>query len=103
MKVRHVRLGRELRLSYANQFLARERETVDIAYAGDIVGIIDTGYFQIGDAVTDGKDLTFDPAFRAFRRNFLSRLTIKDPLERKTACKKAFSSLSEERNYSVDV
>jgi peptide chain release factor 3 len=94
MKVKHVRLGRDLRLSYANQFLARERETVDIAYAGDIVGIIDTGYFQIGDAVTDGKDLQFDPIPR-FSPELFGRLSIKDPLKRKTL-QKGVQQLSEE-------
>lgn len=94
MKVRHVRLNRELRLSYANQFLARERETVDVAYAGDIVGIIDTGYFQIGDAVTDSKDLTFDPIPR-FSPELFGRLSIKDPLKRKTL-QKGVQQLSEE-------
>ena len=94
MKVRHARLARELRLSYANQFLARERETVDIAFAGDIVGIIDTGYFQIGDAVTDGKDLMFDPIPR-FSPELFGRLSIKDPLKRKTL-QKGVQQLSEE-------
>lgn len=94
MKVKHVRLGRDLRLSYANQFLARERETVDVAYAGDIVGIIDTGYFQIGDAVTEGKDLLFDPIPR-FSPELFGRLTIKDPLKRKTL-QKGVQQLSEE-------
>lgn len=94
MKVKHVRLGRDLRLSYANQFLARERETVDIAYAGDIVGIIDTGYFIIGDAVTDGASLQFDPIPR-FSPEMFGRLTIKDPLKRKTL-QKGVQQLSEE-------
>jgi peptide chain release factor 3 len=94
MKVNHVRLKRELRLSYANQFLARERETVDVAYAGDIVGIIDTGYFQIGDSITDGKDLMFDPIPR-FSPEIFGRLNIKDPLKRKTL-QKGVQQLSEE-------
>jgi peptide chain release factor 3 len=94
MKVKHTRLGRELRLSYANQFLARERETVDTAYAGDIVGIIDTGYFQIGDTITDGKDLQFD-AIPRFSPEIFGRLSIKDPLKRKTM-QKGVQQLSEE-------
>src|ERR1044072_1064045 len=74
--------------------MARERETVDVAYAGDIVGIIDTGYFQIGDAVADGKDLQFDPIPR-FSPELFGRLTIKDPLKRKTL-QKGVQQLSEE-------
>jgi peptide chain release factor 3 len=94
MKVRNPRLDRELRLSYANQFLARERETVDEAYAGDIVGIIDTGYFQIGDSITAGKDLQFEPIPR-FSPELFGRLSIKDPLKRKTL-QKGVQQLAEE-------
>lgn len=94
MKVHHTRLDRELRLAYANQFLARERETVDQAYPGDIVGIIDTGYFQIGDTITGGKNLKFDPIPR-FSPEIFGRLSIKDPLKRKTL-QKGVQQLAEE-------
>lgn len=94
MKVHHTRLDRELRLSYANQFLARERETVDNAFPGDIVGIIDTGYFQIGDTITSGKLLKFDPIPR-FSPEIFGRLSIKDPLKRKTL-QKGVQQLAEE-------
>jgi peptide chain release factor 3 len=94
MKVKHVRLNRELRLSYASQFLARERETVEQAFPGDIVGIIDTGYFQIGDTVTDGKSFEFDPIPR-FSPEIFGRLSIKDPLKRK-ALQKGVGELAEE-------
>lgn len=94
MKVRHPRLDRELRLAYANQFLARERETVDEAFPGDIVGIIDTGYFQIGDTIVWGKDLQFD-AIPRFSPEIFGRLSIKDPLKRKTL-QKGVQQLAEE-------
>lgn len=94
MKVRHPRLDRDLRLAYANQFLARERETVDEAFAGDIVGIIDTGYFQIGDTITEGKDMQFDPIPR-FSPEIFGKLSIKDPLKRKTL-QKGVQQLAEE-------
>lgn len=94
MKVYHTRLDRELRLAYANQFMARERETVDNAFPGDIVGLIDTGYFQIGDAITSGKSLQFDPIPR-FSPEIFGRLSIKDPLKRKTL-QKGVQQLAEE-------
>lgn len=94
MKVYHPRLERDIRLSYANQFLARERETVDLAYAGDIVGIIDTGYFKIGDTITSGKTLAFD-AIPRFSPEIFGRLSIKDPLKRKTL-QKGVQQLAEE-------
>ena len=94
MKVKHSRLNRDLRLSYANQFLARDRETVEEAYPGDIVGIIDTGYFQIGDTITDGKTLFFD-AIPRFSPEIFGRLSIKDPLKRKSL-QKGIGELAEE-------
>lgn len=99
MKVKHTRLNRELRLSYASQFLARERETVEQAYPGDIVGIIDTGYFQIGDTITDGKSFQFDPIPR-FSPEIFARLSIKDPLKKK-ALQKGVNQLAEEGTIQV--
>ncbi len=94
MKVKHVRHQRELRLAYANQFMAQERETVDVAYAGDIVGITDTGYFTIGDSITTGKDVVFERIPR-FSPELFSRLSIKDPLKRKQL-QKGIQQLAEE-------
>ncbi len=82
MKVQHQRLGRELRLSYANQFLAGERETLEEAFSGDIVGVNDTGNFQIGDSITGKGKMTFEPIPR-FAPELFGRVTIKDPLKRK--------------------
>lgn len=94
MKVFHPRLGRELRLSYASSFMARDRDTVEEAYPGDIVGIVDTGNFQIGDTITEGKKLVFDDLPR-FSPEVFGRLLIKDPLKRKQM-QKAIRELSEE-------
>jgi len=99
MKVQHQRLGRELRLAYANQFMARDRETVDEAFAGDIVGITDTGNFQIGDTITDGKALVFEEMPR-FSPECFGRLSIKDPLKRKQM-QKAVRQLAEEGTVQV--
>ncbi|MCB0394162.1 MAG: peptide chain release factor 3, partial [Bdellovibrionales bacterium] len=82
MKVRNTRTNRELRLAYANQFMAQERETVDEAYAGDILGINDTGNFQIGDAVSTGKDIHFDDIPR-FSPEHFGRVSIKEALKKK--------------------
>ncbi len=82
MKVRHMRLGREIRLAYANQLLAQERETVEVAYSGDIVGITDTGNFQIGDSVSEGREIHFDNIPR-FSPEHFGRITVKDALKRK--------------------
>jgi peptide chain release factor 3 len=82
MKVFHTRMQREFRLSYASQFIAAERETVEEAYAGDIVGVTDPGNFRIGDSVTDGQTMNFESLPR-FQPELFGRLTIKDALRRK--------------------
>lgn len=99
MKVYHSRLKRDLRLSYANSFMARDRETVEEAFAGDILGIIDTGNFQIGDTITDGKKISFDEMPR-FSPECFARLSIKDPLKRRQM-HKALKELSEEGTVQV--
>ena len=94
MKVNHPRIGRDVRLAYANQFMAQDRDTVDIAFAGDIVGVTDTGHFQVGDSITTGKPEFFDPMPR-FSPEVFAKLSIKDPLKRKQL-QKALQQLSEE-------
>ncbi|USN48276.1 MAG: peptide chain release factor 3 [Pseudobdellovibrionaceae bacterium] len=99
MKVKHMRLKRELRLAYANQFMAQDRETVEEAYAGDIVGLVDTGNFQIGDTITDGKNIEYSGMPR-FSPEVFARLSIKDPLKRKQL-QKGVRELSEEGAVQV--
>lgn len=82
MKVYHSRLDRNFRLSYATQFMAQDRSTVDRAFSGDIVGVTDTGYFQVGDTVTEGQKFKFEKIPR-FAPEIFGRLSIKDPLKRK--------------------
>ena len=48
----HVQSGRKMRLSQPQQMMAAEREIVNEAYAGDIIGVFDPGLFSIGDTVT---------------------------------------------------
>ena len=94
MKAQHIRLKRDLRLSYANQFMAKERETIEEAYAGDIVGIADTGLFQIGDSLSSGPKVSFGEMPR-FSPEVFAKLSIKNPLKRKQL-QKAIFQLSQE-------
>jgi peptide chain release factor 3 len=87
-------LGRELRLSHSAQFVAQERETVDIAYAGDIVGVNDSGNFQIGDAITTGKTVQFDEIPK-FAPELFARLTVSDAMKRQKL-QKGLKQISEE-------
>jgi peptide chain release factor 3 len=55
----HVRQDKSLRFSNATAFMAQDRETVDEAWPGDIVGIYDTGNLKIGDTLTEGEKATY--------------------------------------------
>lgn len=59
MSVKLARTGKTLKLSQSQQIIASTRETVDEAYAGDIIGIYDPNAYQIGDTLIAGKD-TFE-------------------------------------------
>ncbi len=59
MKLKHVRIGREVLISDAVTFMAGEREMALEAVAGDILGIHNHGTIQIGDTFTEGEDLHF--------------------------------------------
>ncbi|MFA6316856.1 MAG: peptide chain release factor 3 [Elusimicrobiota bacterium] len=59
MKVIHVRTGEELRLSSSHKLLGRERETVDEAFAGDVVGIVGHSQFRIGDTLAEDEAIVF--------------------------------------------
>ena len=51
MSVTHVRVGKDIKLSQPQQFLAQDRDIVEKAYPGDIIGLFDPGIFRIGDSL----------------------------------------------------
>ncbi len=56
----HVQSDKAFRLSQPQQMMAAEREVIDEAYAGDIIGVFDPGIFSIGDTICEkGKKLRF--------------------------------------------
>jgi peptide chain release factor 3 len=61
MEVHHARLGRTIRLSRPHRLFAQERATVDEAFPGDVVGLVNPGLFAIGDTISAGGPLRFDP------------------------------------------
>ena len=52
MTVNVPRTGKQIKLSQSTQFMADDRSTVDEAVSGDIIGLYDTGTYQIGDTIT---------------------------------------------------
>jgi peptide chain release factor 3 len=51
----HTRLGKNIKFSNATAFMAQDKEIVDEAFPGDIVGLYDTGNLKIGDTLTEGE------------------------------------------------
>ena len=94
MKVRHSRHDKEIRLAYSNQFVAAERETVDVAYAGDIVGVNDTGNFAIGDSVSASGRIQFEDIPK-FAPELFARMSVPDAMRRKKM-QEALDHLAEE-------
>ncbi len=68
--VQHPRLGRSIRLSRAFRLFGREREPIEQAYPGDVIGLVSPGLFAIGDTVTAGEPLRFPQIPRFAPENF---------------------------------
>lgn len=56
---KHIRLEKTFRISSPTAFMASQKETIDEAFPGDIIGVPDTGNFIIGDTLTDGEEIHF--------------------------------------------
>jgi peptide chain release factor 3 len=61
MTVRNARTGKDVRLTRAMKLFANERESVDVAFAGDVVGLANPGTFAIGDTLADSPGMRFAP------------------------------------------
>lgn len=55
----HIRTGKTMRISSPTAFMAEQKEIVEVAYPGDIIGVPDNGSFIIGDTLTDGEDIHY--------------------------------------------
>ncbi|MGZ4780057.1 MAG: peptide chain release factor 3, partial [Thermoanaerobaculia bacterium] len=60
MTVSHARLGREVRMTRPHRLFARDRETIERAFPGDVIGFVNPGLFQIGDSVSSGTPIEFE-------------------------------------------
>jgi peptide chain release factor 3 len=94
MKVKHVRLGRDVKIASAITFMARDREQVEDAWPGDIIGLHNHGTIQIGDTFTEGEDLKFT-GIPHFAPELFRLARLRDPLKMKQL-QKGLEQLSEE-------
>lgn len=90
----HTRINKNLRFSTPATFMASERNIVDEAYPGDVIGLYDTGNFKIGDTLTEGENLQFI-GIPSFSPEIFKELVNKDPMKTKQL-DKGIQQLTEE-------
>ncbi|HEX9163194.1 MAG TPA: peptide chain release factor 3 [Thermoanaerobaculia bacterium] len=94
MLVHHTRLDREVRMTRPHRLFARDRETIERAYPGDVIGFVNPGLFQIGDAVSSGEPVEFERIPR-FAPEHFSMLRAKQ-VTRQKQFQKGLAQLEEE-------
>ena len=102
-----ARTDKPIRLNNATEFMSSERVQVSDAVAGDIVGLYDTGNFQIGDSIYSGKKKIVYPPLPEFTPELFVRVTAKNVMKQKSF-HKGMTQLVQEgaiqlyRNYQTD-
>jgi peptide chain release factor 3 len=99
MKLKHLRLNREIKVSSVVTFMASSREQVEEAYAGDIIGLPNHGNMQIGDSFSEGELLQFT-GIPYFAPDFFRIARILNPLKIKQL-QKGLQQLGEEGAVQV--
>jgi len=99
MKVKHLRIGKEIRVSSVVTFMANSREQVEEAYAGDIIGLPNHGNMQIGDSFSEGELLQYT-GIPYFAPDFFRSVRIRNPLKVKQL-HKGLQQLGEEGAVQV--
>src|SRR5690242_19692175 len=94
MLVHHSRLAREVRMTRPHRLFARDRETIERAYPGDVIGFVNPGLFRIGDAVSAGAPVDFPPIPR-FAPEHFATLRAKE-VTRQKQFQKGLEQLEEE-------
>jgi len=99
MKVKHLRLEREMKLANVLTFMANERQLMDDAVAGDIIGIHNHGNLHIGDTLSEGEALAFK-GIPYFSPELFRVARLRDPLKSKQLLK-GLQELGEEGAIQV--
>lgn len=79
---KHVRMEKDVRFSNPYSFLARQKDVIEEAFPGDVVGLFDTGNFKIGDTLTEGEKY-FYTGIPSFSPEIFKEVVNKDPLKTK--------------------
>ena len=83
MTVTLSRTGKPIKLAQSTQLMANERENVETAITGDVIGIYDTGNFQIGDTLCTTKEPIFFEPLPTFPPELFARVSAKDSMKTK--------------------
>ena len=83
MEVLHVQGDKKMRLLQPQQMMAQEREVIDEAYAGDIIGVFDPGIFSIGDTICTPSHKVRFAGIPTFAPEHFARVRQIDTLKRK--------------------
>jgi peptide chain release factor 3 len=83
MEVFHERTGKTLRMSQPQQFFAQEKTTVEEAFAGDIIGVVDNGLLNIGDTLCESKETFKFEGIPMFPSEHFARVRTPDAMRRK--------------------
>ena len=94
------RTGKLLKLSQSTQLMANERETVDTAIAGDIIGLYDSGNYQIGDTITTSKEKIFFEPLPTFPPELFKRVSPVNSLQGKNF-QKGVEQLAQEGTIQI--
>ncbi len=94
MKIRQIDGGKLIAVNNAITFMARDRNTTDEAYAGDIIGIPNHGTIRLGETFTEGEELRFT-GIPSFAPDMFQRAILRNPLKLKQL-QKGLQQLAEE-------
>ncbi|AKA71641.1 peptide chain release factor 3 [Clostridium scatologenes] len=100
MEVFHIQGKNKIKLAQPQQFLAQDREIVEEAYAGDIIGVFDPGIFRIGDTLcSSSKKFKFE-GIPIFAPEHFARVKTIDTMKRKQFIK-GITEISQEGAIQV--
>lgn len=83
---KNIRLGKSFRISSPTAFMAAQKEIIEEAFPGDIIGVPDTGNYIIGDTLTDGEELHFK-GLPSFSPEMFRYIENADPMKSKQLAK----------------
>lgn len=100
MEVFHVQGGNKIKLAQPQQFLAQDREIIEEAYAGDIIGVFDPGIFNIGDTLCSTTNKFKFEGIPIFAPEHFARVKTMDTMKRKQFIK-GITQISQEGAIQV--